>query len=295
MVPITVFTPTFNRKDTLRRTYESLLNQTNPNFEWLIVDDGSTDGTDVEVKKWIDEEKLRVRYIHKENGGLHTGYNVAISNIDSELCMCVDSDDFLPEDSIDIILDIWRRHKSPKLAGIIGLDLNVSSGEPIGGLFSLSDCILHFVEIESKLRHFGDTKIVMRTELFKPLLPMKSFGGEKNFNPSYLYMVLNPEYKYFVTNSILCCVEYQEGGMSSGVPKQYLNSPRSFAELKKAKLSHPLIPFPRKLKDAGVLVNCALISRKMDVFKGHYNKLYVIPGIPLGLFLYAYTRYKTRK
>ena len=66
---ITVFTPTYNRCDTLKRLYKSLLNQNCKDFCWLIVDDGSADDTQKLVSKWIDENKISIRYYRQENQG----------------------------------------------------------------------------------------------------------------------------------------------------------------------------------------------------------------------------------
>lgn len=105
---LTVFTPTYNRAHTLRRVYESLCTQTVcEGFEWLVIDDGSTDFTRQLVEGFISEKRIPIRYIYKENGGLHTGYNTAYANIDSELCVCIDSDDFMPDDAVELILKKW--------------------------------------------------------------------------------------------------------------------------------------------------------------------------------------------
>lgn len=101
MKTLTVFTPTYNRAHTLGRTYESLLRQTDQDFEWLVIDDGSTDNTRRLVQGWIAEDKIPIRYIHKENGGLYTGYNTAYANIETELCVCIDSDDYMPDDAVE--------------------------------------------------------------------------------------------------------------------------------------------------------------------------------------------------
>ena len=102
---ITVFTPTYNRGNLLKKGYEALLHQEDKRFEWLIIDDGSQDNTKEIVEQWINEKKIDIRYIYKENGGLHTAYNLAIANINTELAVCVDSDDFLADDAIFTILN----------------------------------------------------------------------------------------------------------------------------------------------------------------------------------------------
>ena len=81
MATLTVFTPTYNRAYCLHKCYESLKRQTCPDFEWLIVDDGSTDNTRELVASWQKEASFAIRYIYKKNEGMHTGYNVAYQNI----------------------------------------------------------------------------------------------------------------------------------------------------------------------------------------------------------------------
>ena len=119
MKTITIFTPTYNRANTLGRTYKSLCYQTCKDFEWLIVDDGSTDNTSKLVEQWIVEADFVIRYIYKENGGLYTGYNTAYANIETELNVCIDSDDYMPNNAVEIIINHWRKYGSDKYAGII--------------------------------------------------------------------------------------------------------------------------------------------------------------------------------
>lgn len=79
---ITVFTPTYNRAHLLHKLYHSLLRQNNQSFKWLIIDDGSTDNTKDVVDAFLKDNQIEIKYIYKENGGLHTGYNAAIENLD---------------------------------------------------------------------------------------------------------------------------------------------------------------------------------------------------------------------
>ena len=114
MKSLTVFTPTFNRAHTLPRLYDSLCRQTCDDFEWLVIDDGSTDETEKLVRDWTDEGILSIRYIYQENGGLYTGYNTAYANIESELNVCIDSDDAMPPDAVGSILQMWRERGSDR-------------------------------------------------------------------------------------------------------------------------------------------------------------------------------------
>ena len=103
---ITVFTPTYNRGYTLENLFNSLLVQTNKNFEWLIVDDGSTDNTEDLVNRFKDVSSFKIRYIKKKNGGKHTAINCGVNLAEGFLFFIVDSDDQLTKDAIENLY-IW--------------------------------------------------------------------------------------------------------------------------------------------------------------------------------------------
>lgn len=100
----TIFTPTYNRKELLKKLYVSLQNQTFKDFEWLIVDDGSNDGTNELVKDFLKEKKLDIKYFFKENGGKQRAYNFALEKAQGELFICLDSDDKYQNYGLEIIL-----------------------------------------------------------------------------------------------------------------------------------------------------------------------------------------------
>lgn len=295
MKTLTIFTPTYNRAATLQRTYESLCNQTNKDFEWVVVDDGSTDQTKQVVDKWRHEADFTIRYFYKKNGGLHTGYNVAIQNIETELCMCCDSDDYLPKGAVATVLDIWKEKGSEHFAGIIGLDFIHGTNEPIGGYFSDTERTYHFLDLTPKLGHIGDIKMVHRTELLKQHVPMPTLNGEKNFNPIYIFLKIDPSLEYILVNKNLCFVEYQPSGMSANILYQFRNSPRSFAELRKVRLAHPRITRKRKIIDAAHLLSSALIAKDMSVIKDMPHKWLLSVSTPIGIAIYLLITYKTRK
>ena len=112
MAILTVFTPTYNRAYTLHKCYESLRRQTNKGFVWLIIDDGSTDNTKELVDSWLKNDNgFEIRYAYKENGGMHTGHNKAYELIDTELNVCIDSDDYMPDDAVEGILSLEKESR----------------------------------------------------------------------------------------------------------------------------------------------------------------------------------------
>lgn len=238
MKTLTVFTPTYNRAHTLERLYRSLCEQTCQDFDWLVIDDGSTDGTAALIQSFMDECRIPIRYIFKENGGLYTGYNVAYTTINTELNVCIDSDDTMPENAVEIILRTWKEKGCDRFAGLIGLDCYMDSGKPIGGAFpeGLEECYL--LDLYTKRIHRGDSKQVMRSDLMKLVAPMIGFPGEKNFNPIYMLLQVCDDYPLLVVNEPFCLVEYQQNdSMSRHIWQQYLDSPRSFAKLRKLEMT----------------------------------------------------------
>ena len=169
MTFLTVFTPTYNRARTLQRTYESLCRQDCKEFIWLIIDDGSTDGTSELVQSWQRKENgFEVQYIYQENGGMHTAHNTAYENIDTELNMCIDSDDYLTDDAVEKILSFWGKNKDEKYGGIIALDI-FQNGEIIGKKLPEQKSIAYNDYYE--YGGTGDKKVIYRTDVITKYPP----------------------------------------------------------------------------------------------------------------------------
>lgn len=291
---LTVFTPAYNRADLLTRCYESMCKQTNKNFIWMIVDDGSTDNTREISESWVKNTKdFHVIYIYKENGGLHTAYNTAIANIDTELCVCIDSDDFMPDNAVELILDFWKKNGSDKYAGIVGLDFDMD-GNVIGDMLPDIKSVNLIGLFTGKYNIVnGDRTNVVRTELYKKYAPMKVFKGEKNFNPHYMHLQISQEYDFLVLNENLRFVDYQETGMSNSMLKQYRSSPNSFAEIRKLYLSFEDTSFKFKIKHSIHLASsCILAKKTMSSIKDNPYKLLSVIALPFGFALSLIVRCK---
>ncbi|PKD29623.1 Chondroitin polymerase [Ruminococcus bromii] len=290
---LTVFTPTFNRRELLTRCYESMCRQTNKDFVWMIVDDGSTDDTKKFADEWKKNSDLEIRYIYKDNGGLHTAYNVAIENIDTELCVCIDSDDFMPDNAVELILNFWDKYGSDEYAGIVGLDFNLDGkviGDPLPNqkTVNLIDLFIGKYDIVN-----GDRTNVIRTELYKTVAPMKVFPNEKNFNPHYMHLQISDNYDFLVLNENLRFVDYQSDGMTNSMLKQYKSSPNSFAEIRKLYLSFSGTPLKFKIKHSIHLVSSCILAHKLS-FAFDESPYPIISALvlPLGVALSVFVRYK---
>lgn len=290
---LTVFTPTFNRRELLTRCYESMCRQTNKDFVWMIVDDGSTDDTKKFADEWKKSSDLEIRYIYKDNGGLHTAYNVAIENIDTELCVCIDSDDFMPDNAVELILNFWDKYGSDEYAGIVGLDFNLDGkviGDPLPNqkTVNLIDLFIGKYDIVN-----GDRTNVIRTELYKTVAPMKVFPNEKNFNPHYMHLQISDNYDFLVLNENLRFVDYQPDGMTNSMLKQYKSSPNSFAEIRKLYLSFSGTSLKFKIKHSIHLVSSCILAHKLS-FAFDESPYPIISALvlPLGVALSVFVRYK---
>lgn len=296
MALLTVFTSTYNRAHTLGRVYESLCRQTCKDFEWMIVDDGSTDSTATLVSRWKDEGKMPIRYIYKENGGLYTGYNTAYANIETELNVCIDSDDHMPDDAVEIITREWSTKGSEAYAGLIGLDFDAGTNAPIGGYFpdGMNECF--FLDLRTKKIHIGDSKPVMRTDLMRRVTPQTGFKGEKNFNPVYMLLQVCDEYPLLVVNDNLCFVEYQEAdSMSKRIIDQYFDSPRSFSKLRRLEMTLKRSGMRNRVRVAVHYVATSIIARNWRFIQESPRKGMTVAVLPAGILLYLYLRWKWEK
>lgn len=296
MKPITVFTPAYNRANLLHRCYEGMKSQTSHDFIWMIIDDGSTDNTRRLVEQWIQtEQEFEIQYYYKENGGLHTAYNEAITHIETKLCVCIDSDDWMPRNAIEMILSFWEKNGSDAVAGIVGLDFT-PDGKVIGDLLpnqktvNLIDLLTGKYPIVN-----GDRTNVVRTELYKKYAPMKIFPGEKNFNPHYMHLQISQEYDFLVLNENLRFVDYQPGGMSNSMLRQYRNSPKSFAETRRLYLSFPGTGFKFKLRHSIHLVSSVILAEEKILAQNNSCIVSPVLSVPLGFLLSVYIREKVRR
>ncbi len=322
MKTLTVFTPTYNRKHTIGRTYESLCRQSNDDSEWLIIDDGSSDGTREWVESlgekvvdkgkrfdWmgrelggeddnhfvVDTGKIRIEYVYKPNGGLYTGYNTAYATIRTELCVCIDSDDYMPDDAVEKIVKRWKeRPQEKEYCGIVGLDFNVVDGKPIGGLFpdSLSEAY------QTEVHHTGDVKQVMRADLMRKVAPQIGFKGERDFNPFYMLIQILDKYPILLSNENFCWVEYQIGAdsMSQGIWKQYIRSPRSYAKyrINQMTLMHAN-SWKNKFRLCAHYVSSCILSGDSHWLKNSPLKVLTLLAAPFGVALWVLVLIKSKK
>lgn len=289
MIILTIFTPAYNRAHTIRRTYKSLISQTNKNFIWLVVDDGSTDETESLIADWITDNIIQIQYIKQQNQGMHGAHNTAYANIQTELNICIDSDDFMPHDAVDKILKFWEANKSDNYAGIIGLDQR-EDGSIIGTPFP-------DVLKETTLQGFyanggkGDKKLVYRTDVIKQYPDYPIFEGEKYVGLAYKYMLIDQDYKLLILNEPLVTVEYQTDGSSYNMYNQYWKNPKGFSFFRKTEMIYaPTLK--RRFISCIHYVASSIISKNYRFIKDSPKPIMTTLAIPFGYIWYRIIKHK---
>ena len=291
-VTLTVFTPTYNRADVLGRCYESLKKQTCKDFKWLIIDDGSADGTEELVKKWIDENIISIDYKYQQNQGMHGAHNTAYELIDTEINVCIDSDDYMPNDAIEKIIKSWKKNKRDDIAGLIGLDIK-EDGSILGSEFPKNIKESTLFDLYNKYGITGDKKIAYRSDLTRKY-PYPIFEGEKYVGLNYKYNKIDLTHKLLLLNEPLCIVEYMEDGSSKNMLKQYRRNPKGFAFYRIENMKNPKGSLKYKFKECIHYVSSSLLSKDCKFIQSSPCKLLTILAIPFGLILYIYIINKTK-
>ncbi len=243
---ITVFTPTYNRAHTLFRLYQSLVEQTFKDFEWLIVDDGSSDDTEQIVNQWIEQKKIDIHYYKQENGGKHIAINQGVVLAQGELFFIVDSDDQLPAKSLEMVLQKYQKIKNNTAVAGIGGRKGKIGGGLVGTQKYYEDVIKTSLELRLKDNIQGDMAEIYKTEILKQYTFPK-FEGEKFCPEALVWQEIDQKYTMLWFSEVIYECEYLEGGLTGAIVKIRKNSPKA-TSLYYANLSKYDIPFIQKLK-----------------------------------------------
>lgn len=290
MKKLTIFTPAFNRAHLLPRLYESLCNQTCQDFDWLFVDDGSSDDTKAIVSGWITENKIPITYIYQQNQGMHGAHNTAYRNIKATLNTCIDSDDYMPLNGVALILSKWETIDQKKYAGIIGLDA-LESGAILGSKFTTE-----FTTLEDFYNNggTGDKKLVYRTEIITKYPEYPIFEGERYVGLGTKYLFVDKDYQMATLNEVLVIVDYQPTGSSNTMFYQYMKYPKGFIYNRITTMRYSKST-KRKFIEAIHYISSCIILKRSNFLKDSSEKLLTLLAVPFGVALYLLIRFKTRK
>jgi glycosyltransferase involved in cell wall biosynthesis len=245
---ITVFTPTYNRAYIIGKLYNSLLRQTYKDFEWLVVDDGSTDDTEDLFKKWIKDNKINIQYIKQSNGGKHRAINKGVQHAKGDLFFIVDSDDSIPRDSLEFINMYYRHIEGDKsFGGVVGMMAHHDGSIITQGCESES-LDATSVEMRYKYHIVGDMAEVFRTEVLKEY-PFPEIDGEHFCPEALTWNRIATKYKLRFFKKVIYYRDYLDGGLTSKIVKIRMDSPVA-SMICYSELNRHHIPFVQKLKAA---------------------------------------------
>lgn len=224
MHKLTIFTPTYNRAKLLPRLYDSLMNQSCLDFEWLIVDDGSTDNTKELVEHWIFENKINIRYFRQENRGKYVAHNLGVINCVTDYFVCLDSDDWLTENAVEVILNALLQNQSTEIAGLIAYKkiLNIAGKRFPSNMTFTSLNKLYQAGFK------GDASLIIRTSVLRDYLFPES--KEKFFPEQYVYDLIDQHYTLFLLRETVMICEYQNDGYTSNIHGVLKNSPNNYIQ-----------------------------------------------------------------
>ncbi len=221
---ITVFTSTYNRASLLQRLFTSLCMQSFNSFEWIIVDDGSTDNTHDMVMEFAEKGVIPIRYIFKSNGGKHRAINEGVKHARGRLFFIVDSDDVLADNALKRIVEVYEQIKDDiKFGGVAGVD-GYPDGRIVGsGLPApIIDC--NSIDIRSKYHVAGDLSEVFRTDVMREF-PFPEIEGEKFCPEVLVWNRIACKYKLRYFNEAIYIAEYQPEGLTARIVEIRMKSP----------------------------------------------------------------------
>ncbi len=278
---VTIFTPTYNRAHLLVNLYHALLRQTNKNFIWLIVDDGSTDNTGDIVKNWIEEKIIDIEYYYQKNAGKMSAHNFAVQHSQTPLFLDIDSDDLPTSDCVEKILSNAEYVLSSNELYALAAAYGKGYRQPIadkehfyaGKIARLSDL--------ADEGYRGETTIVFKTDIIKNYL-FPIIQGEKFIPEGYIYMIIEQKYKLYIIDGPIVYGEYQLDGYSHQFLKLIKNNPNSFAIYHRQRYE---ITNEKKY-----LIRCLtyhMIGNKRniieDIKRHHISIVYLIPALVLSV------------
>lgn len=193
----TVFTPLYNRKHTIDRVWKSLMEQTNKNFEWLIVNDGSEDGIEPILESYKNKADFPVRIFHQKNSGKHIAFNKAIDEAKGELLIPADSDDTFIPSTIETFEKYWKKYKDESISGISVLCKD--ENENIIGNKFLFEGVSNHINVVYKQKIKGEKWGCVRVDILKKYKFPDMFGS-KYFPLGYMWEPMGLEYNIFYLN-----------------------------------------------------------------------------------------------
>lgn len=281
---ISILTPTYNRAKLLNRLYESLERNSKYGIEieWLIMNDGSTDDTKNIIKKFIEENKIDIKYFEQENQGKMVAINNLVEKAAGELMVDCDSDDYFTEDAFKIIKEEYEKNKSEKsIYGICFLKYD-QNGTNMGNNFKNKKTTMF--DLYFKERETGEKAIVFFSSIRKQY-KHELEHNERFVTEARMYHKMDEKYKMICINKPIMICEYQKEGYTQNIVKQFKENPYGYYEYFKEILQKDMkgVTFNKRLYAIKHYILFSYLTKQYqsNIIKDFYNKfLYYILFTP---------------
>lgn len=282
---LTVVTPTYNRAEMLRDCFESLCRQSDKDFEWIIVDDGSSDNTAELVESF--HPSFPLIYRKKENGGKHTALNASHPYIHGQFVLILDSDDYLTDTAVEQIKKGWKDYKSCPEVGIVTFLKGKSEHEPT--CEAPEERKVVDIMRYRRVTHFSsDCCEVIRADLFKQF-PFPVFENERFLSEGALWNRVSFTHKCVYINWVVYICRYQEGGLTKSGRHLRIRNPQGGMYTANLNMSRKNY-LSRRMKN-GLLYTCYGFFAKIPVsemLRRCDSGLLALCCLPFGYLLYRY-------
>lgn len=290
---LTIVTPSYNRAHTLPKVYRSLVKQSNQSFVWLIIDDGSKDRTEDLVNSFINEGRMEIRYVKKNNGGKASALNLALDIIGTEYCTCLDSDDWFSDDAVNRALQLLDEEKeNNKCCGVLAIRNN-PDGSVMGNVkipknykYITPDNLYNDLRFASELICFYKTEIAKKYRF--PIIPKEKF-----IPPSWFHYAICEQHCFRTSWDCLCFCEYAADGLTRNKRKIIVDNPKGYTLIKKISFEHSR-RFKRKFKNGTMYVCGSILSKNKDWLKNAPSKSIALLVLPVAVSVY-FIRFKRLK
>ena len=226
---LTIITPTYNRAYILNKCYESLVRQTCKDFEWIVVDDGSTDNTKALVESFDRDVGFDIVYKKQDNGGKHVAHNTGVVLARGELTVCLDSDDMLTDDAVETIAEFWKKMKNQQYTGVLAKRGDFDTHQPICGTWPEDLRHATMSDLNNVHGFYGDTVLFFRTDILKET-PFRVFPGERFLPEMNLYCDIDRCGEMLLLDKVLYLCEYLPDGLTSKYHKLLRENPTGTAD-----------------------------------------------------------------
>ena len=281
---LTIYTPAYNRGELLSRVYESLVKQTCGDFVWMIVDDGSTDGTEEIVKGFINDNKVEICYIKKQNGGKHTATNEAFKSCFTPYIMvALDSDDYLRENAVEIIFDSCKKY--PGMAGYV-FSKEDAQGKVLSSYSSEETKFMSWQDAVCGGFFDGEALLVLKSDYARNF-SYPVIEGESFFTEAYVYLQMTEP--FYWSREVVYTAEYLDDGYTKNILTSFRENPVCYEMYNNLRLSL-FKTFVKKLKFGAYYIAFSLLSGKKKIVKSASKPGFALLGFVPGFLFCLYLK-----